>query len=301
MIILNGTSHPYLAESIATQLKVPCIQADVKRFEDQELCIKVTGELYEEDVIILQSTCKPANDHLIELLLLIDTVKRAGARRIICAIPYFGYSRQDRPNYKHSPLSASLVASLIEAAGAHQILTLDLHSKQMEGFFKVGVQNMSTLGLYKNLFSDAKENNYVIVSPDIGGLLRAQSLSNALDIDLAVINKSRPQPGQCAMHHIIGEIKDKNCIIIDDIIDSGGTLTKATHLLKENGAKSITACVTHAVLSGDCLQKINNSPLERLYITNSIYHAELPPKVKVLPIDDLFSNALRFFHKDRNE
>lgn len=295
MIILAGSSHPDLAKSIASKLNVPFIQANIKRFEDQELRIQVDGTLYEKDVVIIQSTSKPANDHLVELLLLADTAKRAGARRVITAIPYFGYSRQDKPTYKYSPLSASLMATLIEAAGVNRVLTLDLHSRQTEGFFTVGVHNLKPLSLYTSLFPNACSDGYVVVSPDVGGLLRAQELSQALDVDLAVINKSRPAPGECAMSEVIGTVTGKKCIIIDDIVDSGGTLSKAAHLLMERGALSVTACVTHAVLSKNCISLIEKSPIDTLYLTNSIHHKTLPRNSHLIPIDGIFAEALRMY------
>lgn len=298
MIIVAGSSHPILAKAIANKLTIPFIQADVRRFEDQELCIQVTGELYERDVVIVQSTCKPANDHLMELLLLIDTAKRAGARRIITIIPYFGYARQDRPSTRYSPLSASLVATLIESAGVHRVLTLDLHSKQTEGFFKVGVQNLSPLYLFQDLFPNAREKGYMVVSPDVGGLLRAKALSAIIDTDLAVVNKTRTAPGECEMSEVIGTISGKKCILIDDIIDSGGTLTKAAALLVEKGAKSVTACVTHAVMSRNCKDLVEKSPIDTFYITNSIHHDHLPKNCQCLPIEGLFVNALKRFLKE---
>lgn len=295
MIIIAGSSHPQLAKSIATQLNIPFIQANTQRFEDQELRVQVDGSLYEEDVIIIQSTSKPANDHLMELLLLADTAKRAGARRVITAIPYFGYSRQDRPSYKHGPLSASLVATLIESAGVTRVLTLDLHSRQTEGFFKVGVHNLSPLPLYASLFPTAQKDDYIVVSPDIGGLLRAQELSQTLGVDLAVINKSRPHHGECEMSEVIGTIIGKKCILIDDIIDTGGTLCQAARLLMEKGALSVTACVTHAVLSKNCITLVEESPIDTLYITNSINQETLPSNCKVIPAETIFAEALRVF------
>lgn len=295
MIIIAGSSHPQLAKSIATQLNIPFIQANTKRFEDQELRIQVDGSLYEEDIVIIQSTSKPANDHLMELLLLADTVKRAGARRVITAIPYFGYSRQDRPSYKYGPLSASLVATLIESAGVTRVLTLDLHSRQTEGFFKVGVHNLSPLSLYSPLFPNAQQEGYIVVSPDVGGLLRAQELSQALDVDLAVINKSRPHHGECEMSEVIGKVAGKKCILIDDIIDTGGTLCKAASLLMEKGALSVTACVSHAVLSKNCITSIETSPIDILYVTNSINQDTLPKNSRVIPADTIFAEALRLF------
>ncbi len=301
MIIIAGSSHGELAESISSKLSVPFIKANIKRFEDQEMRIQIDGDLYERDVVIIQATCKPANDRLMELLLIVDAAKRAGARRIITAIPYFGYSRQDRPSYKYGPLSASLVATLIEAAGVNRVLTLDLHSRQTEGFFKVGVQNLNPLSLYEALFPDAQDDGYVVVSPDVGGLTRAQEFSRMLGVDLAVVNKSRITQGQnqgaVQMSEVIGNVVGKKCILVDDIVDSGGTLCRAVELLMEKGAVNVTACITHAVFSKNCVELLDQSPLDKLYITNSIHQDRLPRNAMVLPIDSIFAEAIRMFGK----
>ncbi len=293
MIIIAGSSNPELANNIAKQINAPFIQAEVKHFEDQELRIQIEGNLYERDVIIIQSTSKPANDHLMELLLIADSAKRAGARRIIAAIPYFGYSRQDRPTYNNGPISASLVATLIEAAGIERIITLDLHSKQIEGFFKIGVQNLDTFDLFSKLFTD--KDDYAIVSPDIGGLLRAQALSNKLNCGLVAINKTRDSSGECSMHEIIGNVKNKHCIIIDDIIDTAGTICKAAELLISKGASKVTACATHAVFSKNSIKLIDESCIDKLYVTNSIHHKNLPDKFTIISIEEILSNSLKKF------
>jgi ribose-phosphate pyrophosphokinase len=291
MIIIAGSSHPELAKTIANKLSVPLIIAQTKKFEDQELRVQLDGQLYEQDIVIIQSTSKPANDHLMELLLLADTAKHAGARRITAVIPYFGYSRQDRPSYSYGPISASLVSTLLEASGIDRVLTLDLHSKQIEGFFKIGVQNFDSL----QLFSPSLKNkeNHIIVSPDIGGITRAEKFADMLGLELAVINKKRTSEGKCIMNNIIGDIKGKNCIIIDDIIDTGGTLISACELLLQKQAKSVSACITHGVFSGSCLKNIEESPIKNFYITNSIEQTELPKKIKVISISDIFVDALQ--------
>ena len=291
MIIIAGSSNPSLAKNIAAKIVAPCIQANIKRFEDQELRIQVEGRLYEQDAIIIQSTSKPANDHLIELLLLADTARRAGASRIIAIIPYFGYSRQDRPSYAHGPISASLVANLLEAAGIDRVITLDLHSKQIEGFFKIGVQNLDPFTLFVHLFADKKD--HIIVSPDIGGLTRAKEFSHNLGYPLAVINKTRSPAGECSMDKVIGEVKAKHCIIVDDIIDTAGTICKAAELLMSKGALSVTACVTHPVLSGNAITLIDESALRKLYVTNSIIHPNLSNKIEVIAIDEILANSLK--------
>ncbi len=290
MIIIAGNSHPILAKGIATKLNAPLVIANTKRFEDQELRLQIDGDFNEQDVVIVQSTSKPANDHFMELLLLADTVKRAGARRIIAVIPYFGYGRQDRPSYNHGPISASLVARLIESAGIDRVITLDMHSKQSEGFFRIGVQNLDPLALFAKLFNSSEK--YVVISPDIGGVARAQKLAKLMSADLGVINKTRGRSGECIMSEVIGNVADKHCILVDDIIDTGGTLCLAAELLMQRGAKSVSACVTHAVLSGDCKERIINAPFNKFYLTNSIMHNDIPNKIQVIKIDDVFVRAL---------
>jgi ribose-phosphate pyrophosphokinase len=293
MIILSGTSQPELAKRIAFILKVKWVRANVQHFEDQELRVQVPGPLYEEDVVIIQSTSRPANDHLIELFLLVDTARRAGARRIIVAIPYFGYGRQDRLSYDHGPISASLIARLLEATGIDRIVTLDLHSRQSEGFFKVGVQNLNPISLFAPIFEEMK--NCTVVSPDVGGFIRAQLFSEKLGTSLAVINKTRTDSGNCQMSDVIGDVAGKQCILIDDIVDTAKTLCKAAELVIKKGAKSVSACVTHAVLSGDAVELIEKSLIEKIYVTDSILHADLPHKIQVLSVDKAFSEALSLF------
>jgi ribose-phosphate pyrophosphokinase len=290
MILISGSSHRDLSQSIALRLSVPHIQAQIKRFEDQELRVQIHEKMYEQDAVIIQSTSKPANDHFMELLLLVDTLKRAGANRIIAVIPYFGYGRQDRPSYRHGPISASLVATLLEAAGVDRVLTLDLHSRQTEGFFKIGVQNLSSVPIFAPLFLDTQDA--VVVSPDIGGVTRAQELSQLLRSDLAIINKSRSPSGEAKVSDVIGNVTGKNCILVDDIIDTGGTLCKSAALLKERGARSIVACVSHAVFSGTCIERVEASPIETLYVTNSVPQSRFPKNTQIIPIDQPLAEAL---------
>lgn len=291
MIIIGGSSNVVLAQNIANILSLPFVKANTQKFEDQELHVQINEQLYEKDVVIIQSTSKPANDHLMELLLLVNTAKRAGAKRIIAVMPYFGYSRQDRSMNAYEPISASLVADLLEASGVDRVITLDLHSKQIEGFFKIGVNNIDGIQIFGPSFRDIK--NKIIISPDIGGLIRAQKYSEYLGCDLAVINKIRTAPGQCTMKEIIGEVQGKHCIIVDDIVDSANTICKAADLLIKNGALSVEGCITHAVLSKDAVKKIEESVIQKLYITDSIAHNELPNKIHIIPIVDILVFALK--------
>lgn len=290
MILIGGTNNPELAKNLSNKIHAKYVQADVQRFEDQELRIQINEPLNQKDVIIFGSTSKPANDHLMEILLITDTAKRAGAKNIIAVMPYFGYSRQDRPSYNHGPISISLIATLLEAAGITKIITIDLHSKQSEGFFRIGVQNLDSTNLFTKFFKNT--GNLTVVSPDIGGVARAQAFCKALNCDLAIINKTRKQNNECVMDQLIGNVNGKNCIIVDDIVDTAGTLCKAVDLLIRNGAKSVDACITHPVFSKNAMVLISKSALGSLYVSDSIIHGNLSPKVKIVHVVDLLAKAL---------
>jgi ribose-phosphate pyrophosphokinase len=225
-----------------------------------------------------------------ELLLLVDAAKHAGAYRIIAVVPYFGYSRQDRPSYNYGPISARLVATLLEAAGIDRIITVDLHSKQLEGFFKIGVQNLAATDLFTPFFKDMK--NSIVVSPDVGGLIRSRQLAESLDTNLAVINKRRDKQNVCYMSEVIGEVAGKHCVLIDDIVDTASTLCQAAELLIKKGALSVEACVTHPVLSADAVERIEASAIKRIFVTNSIPTATLPAKFYVIQIEELLKDAI---------
>lgn len=289
--IIAGSSSQKLAHQLGKELGLDVMKPQVERFEDEELRVQLTSEVYEEDVLIVQSTSKPANDHLMELLLLVDAAKRSGARRIITLIPYFGYSRQDRPSYAFGPISARLVATLIEASGVDHLITVDLHSQQAEGFFKIGVQNIEIV----SLFVDTLKNipNLMIVSPDVGGMIRARKLSGMLGVDLAVINKTRESHNICEMSEIIGNVTGKNCVLIDDIVDTGRTLCKAAELLVKRGALAVEAIATHAVFSGQAIENIEKSKIKKMTVTGSIEQVNLPNKIAVVDITSLLSSNLK--------
>jgi ribose-phosphate pyrophosphokinase len=291
MIITAGNSHVPLSNKIARQLGAKIIIADTQKFEDQELRIQINGELFGQDVVIVQSTSKPSNDHLMELLLIADTVKRAGAKHTTAVMPYFGYSRQDRPSYTHGPISASLVANLIKAARIDRVIMIDLHSKQSEGFFNMAVQNLDPLPLFIPLFENT--DDCVIVSPDIGGLPRARAFSDTLNTALAIVNKNRKQEGKYVTTEVIGNVMNKNCILIDDIIDTGDTLCKAAQLLLSKGARSVNACITHAVFSANAIQKIQDAGFSRFYTTNTINQPILPERIKIIPVETLIAKGLQ--------
>ncbi|MEI7493496.1 MAG: ribose-phosphate diphosphokinase [Alphaproteobacteria bacterium] len=289
--IIAGSSSKKLAQQLSTNLNIAQVEAFIERFEDEELRVQLADGVHEEDVIIVQSTSKPANDHLMELLLLVDAAKRSGARRVIALVPYFGYSRQDRPSYAFGPISARLVATLIEAAGVDHLITLDLHSQQAEGFFQIGVQNIETLTLFADLLKS--QPNLMVVSPDIGGMIRARKLSSLLGVDLAVINKIRTTHNTCQMGEIIGNVAGKNCVLVDDIVDTGGTLCKAAALLMQHGALSVEAIATHAVLSGQAVANIEASVIKKITVTGTIEQTQLPAKFAVADISVLLGKNLK--------
>ncbi|PPE03396.1 ribose-phosphate diphosphokinase [Holospora curviuscula] len=290
MIIIGGSSHPILAQQIAGKLGCDCIIANTKKFADQELKVQVNKDLYGEDVIILQSTTRPANDHLMELLLLADTAKRAGCNSITAVIPYFGYGRQDRPSYEYGPISASLVARIIEISGIDKVVTVDMHSKQSEGFFKIGVKNLDSTDCFINALQ--KNSNYMVISPDVGGLPRARILASKLETVLAIINKTRDLQGKCIMSDVIGNVTGKDCIIIDDIVDTGGTLCEAGKLLMQSGANSVSACITHAVFSENCIDRISRAGFAEFFITDTVHHQNLPSFINVIQTSELIVKAL---------
>ena len=291
MIIIGGSSHPKLTRYLAEKISCPWLIADTKRFTDQELKVCINQDVYEQDVVIVQSTTRPANDHLMELLLLADTTKRAGCNRITAVVPYFGYSRQDRPSYAYGPISASLVARLIETSGIDKIITVDLHSKQSEGFFKIGVKNLDPTELFAHAFP--VQGNYTVVSPDVGGLFRARRLALKLNTDLAILNKTRNAQGECSMSAVIGNVVGKHCIVVDDIVDTGNTLCAAGALLMESGAQAVSVCITHAVFSENCVARIQKAGFSECFITDTIDHHNVPSFMKILSTRDLIVNALQ--------
>ncbi|MEX3011990.1 ribose-phosphate pyrophosphokinase [Hoeflea sp. TYP-13] len=271
MKLFSGNSNRVLAESICNYLNIPLGSATVRRFADQEIFVEIKENVRGEDVFIIQSTAYPANDHLMELLIMTDAARRASARRITAVLPYFGYARQDRKPGPRTPISAKLVANLITEAGANRVLTLDLHAGQIQGFFDIPTDNLFAVPI---LARDIKENydvsNVMVVSPDTGGVVRARALAKRLDSLLAIVDKRRDRPGESEVMNVIGEVNGKDCILIDDIVDSGGTLCNAAEALLENGATSVTAYITHGVLSGGAVARVTASKLKELVITDSI-------------------------------
>jgi ribose-phosphate pyrophosphokinase len=297
MKIVACNSNRPLAEAVAAGLNLPLAKASVRRFADMEVFVEIHENVRGEDVFVVQSTSYPTNDHLMELLITLDTLRRSSARRITPVIPYFGYARQDRKSGPRTPISAKLVANLITEAGANRVLTLDLHAGQIQGFFDIPVDNL----LAAPLFSRDIEERYVgrelmIVSPDVGGVLRARAIARRLNCDLAIIDKRRERAGVSEVMNIIGEVQGRDCIIIDDIVDSGGTLCNAADALLAAKARSVSVYVSHGVLSGGAVARIASSPIEMLTITDSIAATEavrLAGNVRQLSIAPLLAEAMR--------
>src|SRR6185503_1897136 len=272
MKLLAGNSNRSLAQAVASHLDVPLCRAQVKRFADNEVWVTIDENVRGEDVFILQSTSYPANDHLMELLVCIDALKRASARRITAVTPYFGYARQDRKMGGRTPISAKLVSNLITRAGADRVLTMDLHSGQIQGFFDIPTDNLQAAPLMAADIKEsyAKAGDLLIVSPDAGGVVRALTLASRLHADLAIVDKRRSGPGQSEVANIIGDVSGRRLIMFDDIVDSAGTLCSAAQSLMDAGAKEVSAYVTHGVLSGGAVERVNGSVLKELVVTDSI-------------------------------
>ncbi len=275
MKLISGNSNRLLSEAVSSYLNVPLTQASVKRFADNEIFVEIMENVRGEDCFFIQSTSYPANDHLMELLIAIDALKRGSARRITAVLPYFGYARQDRKTGGRTPISAKLVADIVTAAGADRVLTMELHAGQIQGFFNIPVDNLITAPVFVPHIQDKFSGEKIcIVSPDVGGVVRARVLAKRLGADLAIIDKRREKAGVSEVMHVIGDVEGKVCILVDDIVDSGGTLCNAAAALKANGAKEAHAYVVHGVLSGGAVAKVEASPMESLVITDSIVATE---------------------------
>jgi ribose-phosphate pyrophosphokinase len=290
MKLLACNSNKLLAQEIAKYLSLKLVDAEVKTFADHEIFVEIKENVRGEDIFVIQSTSYPANDHIMELLIAIDALRRASAKRITAVIPYFGYARQDRKVAPRTPISAKLVANLLTSAGVDRVLTLDLHAGQIQGFFDIPVDNLYSAPVF---VSDIKKNfhndNLVVVSPDVGGLVRARAIAKKINADLAIVDKRRPVAGVSEVMNIIGEVENRECIIVDDMVDSGGTLCNAAEALLERGARSVHAYITHGVLSGKAHERIANSKLKNLVITNSIQPNEQNLAVKNIRIINIAS------------
>ena len=304
MKILSCNSNINLAEGISKSLNSQLVKVDVKRFSDMEVFVEVQENVRGEDMFIIQSTSYPANDNLMELLVSLDALRRASARRITAVIPYYGYARQDRKSGPRTPISAKLVANLITKAGADRILTMDLHAGQIQGFFDIPTDNLFAAPVFVKDIEDRYKNKpVVIVSPDVGGVVRARAIARRINANLAIIDKRREKAGSSEVMNIIGDVSNHHCIIVDDIIDSGGTICNAAQALIDVGAISVDAYVTHGVLSGSAVSNISNSPLASLVTTNSIKATEavrISSNIRQISIAPIIGEAIRRVHMEQS-
>jgi ribose-phosphate pyrophosphokinase len=297
MKLFAGNSNRVLANAVSGYLNTPIGKAIVRRFADQEIFVEIQENVRGEDVFILQSTAFPTNDNLMELLIMIDAFRRSSARRITAVIPYFGYARQDRRTSGRTPISAKLVANLITEAGASRVLTLDLHAGQIQGFFDIPTDNLHAVPtLARDVEANYALENVVVVSPDVGGVVRARSLAKRLNVTLAIVDKRRERAGESEVMNVIGDVGGKDCLLVDDIVDSGGTLCNAADALLARGALSVTAYITHGVLSGAAADRISASRLKELVITDSIQPSSAvlnASNIRVISVGELIGEAIR--------
>ncbi len=298
--IFSGNANPALAKAVAKHLRVPLGQAHVGRFPDGEIEIKILENVRGTDCFIVQPTSEPANDNLMELLLIMDALRRASAHRITPVIPYFGYGRQDRKAQPRVPISSKLVSNLIVTAGADRVLTMDLHAAQIQGFFDIPVDHLYTNPVFINYFKQKKLKNAVVVSPDAGGVERARAFAKRLDYDLAIIDKRRTSPTDADIMNVVGKVGGRVAILVDDMVDTAGTLTKAAKALKQAGATRVMAAASHGVLAGPALERLESSALEELVITDSIaLNNKKLSKIKVLTVAPLLAEAIKRIHEER--
>ena len=297
MKLLSGNSNKTLSLKISKFLKNKLVNSSIKNFSDGEIYVEIHENIRGNSIFIIQSISSPANDNLMELLLCIDALKRSSAKNITAVIPYFGYARQDRKVVPRTSISAKMVSNLITKAGADRVVTLDLHSGQIQGFFDIPVDNLFATPIFaRHIRKKIKTNNLICVAPDVGGTARARALGKMLNIGLAIVDKRRPAPGKSQVMNVIGDVNNKTCIIVDDIIDSGGTIVNAAKILKEKGAKDVHVYVSHGVLSGGAVDKIKNSKIKNLVITDTIDNSKKVQKVKnieILSISNLVGEAIK--------
>jgi ribose-phosphate pyrophosphokinase len=299
--IFAGSSNPELAAEICKFLKVPIGEASVRQFADGEIYIQIQENVRGADVFVIQSTCTPVDRNLMELLLMIDALKRASAERITAVLPYYGYARQDRKDKPRVPISARLVAALLETAGATRVLTLDLHAAQIQGFFDIPVDHLFAMPVLIEYFKSLNISNLTVVSPDAGGVERARAFAKRLNSPLAIIDKRREEANVAEVMNVVGEVKNRHCLIVDDLIDTAGTLVKGAEALREKGAATVSACATHAVLSGAAVQRIEASKLKLVVLSNSIplsQDAAKSKQIKSLSIAKLMADAIRSIHEE---
>ena len=298
MMVFTGNANPGLANKVTRKLHIPMGNADVSKFSDGEVAVEINENVRGKDVFVLQSTCAPTNDNLMELIVMIDALKRASAHRITAVVPYFGYSRQDRRvRSARVPISAKVVADMMVAVGVDRVLTIDLHAEQIQGFFTCPVDNIYGSPVLNDDIERCTYDNLMVVSPDIGGVVRARAVAKQLgEVDLAIIDKRRPQANEAQIMNIIGDVESRTCLLVDDMVDTAGTLCKAADALKDNGAARVIAYCTHPVLSGNAIDNINTSELDELVITDTIPLSEAAGqcnRIRQLTIADLLAEAMR--------
>ncbi len=302
MMVFTGNANPSLAEAVVRRLGLPLGKVVIGRFSDGEVMVELMEHVRGKDVYIIQPTCAPSNDNLMELLVMMDAVKRSAARRITAVIPYYGYARQDRrPRTARVAITARLVADMIQVAGAHRVLTMDLHADQIQGFFNIPVDNIyASLVLLGDIWR-AEHDGLLVVSPDVGGVVRARAHAKHLEADLAIIDKRRPKPNEAKVMHIIGEVEGRTCVLIDDLVDTAGTLCEAAAALKNHGAKRVLAYCTHAVLSGKAVERIAASQLDELVVTDTIPlkpEARACKQIRQLSIAEVLAESMRRLAED---
>lgn len=299
--LFAGNSNPELAREISSILAIPLGKAKAAKFSDGEINVTVGETVRGSDCYIIQSTCDPVNDNLMELLIMIDAMKRASAGRINAVIPFFGYARQDRKAKARDPISAKLVANLLETAGADRVITMDLHAMQIQGFFDIPVDHLQGRPVLAEYYTEKKADDIVIVSPDHGGVVRARYMAEMLECPIAIVDKRRPAPNQSEVMNVIGDVKDKNCIILDDMIDTAGSITNAASAIKKLGAKNVYVTVTHGVLSGPAIERLENSVIEEVIILNTIPltdEKKKSTKIKTLSVAPIFAESIRRIHNN---
>ncbi len=307
MKIISGTSNTKVASEIADTLDIPLTSVDIERFRDQEIFVRINENVRGEDIFIIQPTAAPANDHLMELLIIIDALVRASAQRITAVIPYYGYARQDRKVGGRTPITAKLVANLISIAGADRVLTIDLHAGQIQGFFDIPTDNLFGQPVFeadlRDKFSKKERDKLMFVSPDTGGVVRTRSIAKSFNADIAIVDKRRPKAGEAEVMNIIGDVAGRNCILLDDIIDSGGTLCNAAIALKDHGANSVSAYITHGVLSDPAVERITKSELTEVVICNTIAQPDKVKnckKIREVSVSQLLGEAIRRIANDES-
>ncbi len=302
ILVFSGNANPELAKRICSYLKVPLGNAQVDRFNDGEIRIRIAEDVRGRDVFVVQPTCNPVNDNLMELLILTDAIRRSSARRITAVMPYYGYSRQDRKDRPRVPITAKLVANLITVAGANRVLTMDLHAGQIQGFFDIPLDNLFAVNTFMRYFEKMHLPNLVVVSPDVGGMKMARAYAKKFKAGLAVVDKRRINDKEAEVMNIMGEVRGKNVCLIDDLVATAGTLVEAVAALKNAGAKKIFAAATHAVLSGPAIERIENSALEELIVTDTIPipREKMIPRIKVLSVGPLLGQAIERIHYEKS-